>query len=190
LFIFIKNENNKIHIPSIRDFEIIKPISRGAFGKVYLCRKKVTKDLYAIKVLKKVDMVRKNMVSQVMAERKVLSLSRNPFVVRLYYAFQSKEFLYLVMEYLNGGDLSSLISSFGCFDDEMCRVYSAEVILALEYLHANGITHRDLKPDNILINHEGHIKLTDFGLARISVRDTEPRRATPVMNRVIYKLGH
>ncbi|CAJ0870970.1 368_t:CDS:10 [Entrophospora sp. SA101] len=151
------------------NFEIIKPISRGAFGKVYLARKKTTGDLYAIKILKKVDMVRKNMVNHVLAERRVLSLSRTPFVVKLYYAFQSQDYLYLVMEYLIGGDLSSLLQNFELFDEEMARMYTVEVILALEYLHNNGITHRDLKPDNMLITSEGHIKLTDFGLSRISI---------------------
>ncbi|CAG8441902.1 11862_t:CDS:10 [Diversispora eburnea] len=133
----INNEDkgSKTKIPSIQDFEIIKPISRGAFGKVYLARKKTTRDLYAIKILKKVDMVRKNMV----------------------------------MEYLIGGDLSSLLQCFERFDEDMARMYTAEVVLALEYLHNNGITHRDLKPDNMLITSEGHIKLTDFGLSRISI---------------------
>ncbi|KAJ3338968.1 hypothetical protein HDU93_008867 [Gonapodya sp. JEL0774] len=135
--------------PSIKEFEIIKPISRGAFGKVYLARKTTTQDLYAIKIMKKDNLSRKNMTSHVLAERKVLALARNPFVVRLFYAFQSKEYLYLVMEYLIGGDLSSLIRAFESFPEEMARVYIAEVILALEYLHANGITHRDLKPDTI-----------------------------------------
>ncbi|KAI8851845.1 kinase-like domain-containing protein, partial [Chytridium lagenaria] len=160
----------------IHDFEIIKPISRGAFGKVYLAKKKTTQDLYAIKILKKEDMIRKNMIAHVRAEHKVLTISRNPFVVKLYYAFQSKEYLYLVMEYLIGGDLSTLLQAFGTFDLEMTRMYSAEVVLALEYLHANGITHRDLKPDNMLINGEGHVKLTDFGLSRISVQDQESIR--------------
>ncbi|CAJ0754462.1 15297_t:CDS:10 [Entrophospora sp. SA101] len=114
----------KTKIPSIQDFEIIKPISRGAFGKVYLARKKTTGDLYAIKILKKVDMVRKNMVNHVLAERRVLSLSRTPFVVKLYYAFQSQDYLYLVMEYLIGGDLSSLLQNFELFDEEMARMIS------------------------------------------------------------------
>ncbi|RIB06890.1 hypothetical protein C2G38_477740 [Gigaspora rosea] len=159
----------KTRVPSIQDFEIIKPISRGAFGKVYLARKKTTGDLYAIKILKKVDMVRKNMVNHVLAERRVLSLTRTPFVVKLFYAFQSQDYLYLVMEYLIGGDLSSLLQSFERFEEDMARMYTAEVVLALEYLHKNGITHRDLKPDNMLITSEGHIKLTDFGLSRISI---------------------
>jgi len=116
--------------------------------KVYLAKKKTTQDLYAIKILKKDDMIRKNMVSHVLAERKVMSLSTNPFVVKLYYAFQSKEYLYLVMEYLIGGDLSSLLQVFGYFDEDMAKIYFGEVVLALEYLHSNGITHRDLKPDS------------------------------------------
>ncbi|KAJ3100290.1 hypothetical protein HDU97_002381 [Phlyctochytrium planicorne] len=166
----VPDKDRKTKIPSIHDFEIIKPISRGAFGKVYLAKKKTTQDLYAIKILKKEDMIRKNMIAHVRAEHKVLTISRNPFVVKLYYAFQSKEYLYLVMEYLIGGDLSTLLQAFGTFDVEMTRMYIAEVVLALEYLHSNGITHRDLKPD------KGHVKLTDFGLSRISVPEQETIR--------------
>ncbi|KXS18866.1 serine/threonine protein kinase 15 [Gonapodya prolifera JEL478] len=155
--------------PTIKDFEIIKPISRGAFGKVYLARKTTTQDLYAIKIMKKDTLMRKNMSSHILAERKVLALAKNPYVVRLFYAFQSKNFLYLVLEYIVGGDLSSLLRALGSFTEEMAHIYAAEVILALEYLHLNGIIHRDLKPDNMLLTSEGHIKLTDFGLSRIVV---------------------
>ncbi|KAG0206964.1 hypothetical protein BGX28_001713 [Mortierella sp. GBA30] len=178
----------KSRVPSIQDFEIIKPVSRGAFGKVYLARKKTTQDLYAIKILKKADMVRKNMVNHVLAERRVLALTRTPFVVQLFYAFASKDYLYLVMEYVIGGDLSSLLAVFGSFDEDMAKMYIAECVLALEYLHSNGITHRDLKPDNMLVNAEGHLKLTDFGLSRITVPDQNDMFSwqeykTPTLNR-------
>lgn len=117
-----------------------RPIFR--FSKVYLAKKNSTGDLFAIKILKKSDMIRKNMVSHVLTERKVLSFSGNPFVVKLFYAFQSNDFLYLVMEYMIGGDLSSILGAMGVFDEEMCVFYSGEVGIALEYLHSNGIVHR------------------------------------------------
>ncbi|KAI9140186.1 serine/threonine protein kinase 15 [Paraphysoderma sedebokerense] len=169
----VRDKQYRAKIPSITDFEFIKPISRGAFGRVYLARKKTTQDLFAIKILKKDDMIRKNMVNHVLAERRVLSLSKTPHVVKLYYAFQSRFYLFLVMEYLIGGDLSSLLTVFGVFDEGMAKIYVAEIVLALEYLHSHNITHRDLKPDNMLIDAEGHLKLTDFGLSRISVQDQD-----------------
>ncbi|CAM6095426.1 unnamed protein product [Calypogeia fissa] len=154
---------------TIDDFEIIKPISRGAFGRVFLARKRTTGDLFAIKVLRKVDMIRKNAVESVQAERNILIHARNPFVVRFFYSFTCRDNLYLVMEYLNGGDLYSMLRSLGCLEEEMARVYIAELVLALEYLHSLGVVHRDLKPDNLLIAHDGHIKLTDFGLSRVGL---------------------
>lgn len=156
---------------TIEDFEKIKMISRGAFGKVYLARKRKTGDVYAIKMLKKDDMVRKNMVEHVMAERDIMAGNNNSFVVKLYYAFQSEKYLYLVMEYLNGGDLASLLQNLQYFDENMTRQYIAETVLALEYLHARDIIHRDLKPDNMLIGNDGHVKLTDFGLSNLGLLD-------------------
>ncbi|KAJ6737429.1 SERINE/THREONINE-PROTEIN KINASE [Salix viminalis] len=144
---------------SIDDFEIIKPISRGAFGRVFLAKKRATGDLFAIKVLKKADMIRKNAVESILAERDILISVRNPFVVRFFYSFTCRENLYLVMEYLNGGDLYSLLRNLGCLDEDVARVYIAEVVLALEYLHSLRVVHRDLKPDNLLIAHDGHIKV-------------------------------
>ncbi|GKV29885.1 hypothetical protein SLEP1_g38763 [Rubroshorea leprosula] len=154
---------------SIDDFEILKPISKGAFGKVFLARKRTTGDLFAIKVLKKLDMIRKNDIERILAERYILITVRNPFVVRFFYSFTCRDNLYLVMEYLNGGDLYSLLRKVGCLEEEVARTYIAELVLALEYLHSLGIVHRDLKPDNILIAHDGHIKLTDFGLSKIGL---------------------
>ncbi|XP_004716162.1 serine/threonine-protein kinase greatwall isoform X2 [Echinops telfairi] len=153
--------------PSIEEFTIVKPISRGAFGKVYLGQK--GGKLYAVKVVKKADMINKNMAHQVQAERDALALSKSPFVVHLYYSLQSANNVYLIMEYLIGGDAKSLLHIYGYFDEEMAVKYISEIALALEYLHRHGIIHRDLKPDNMLISNEGHIKLTDFGLSRITL---------------------
>ncbi|XP_071284871.1 serine/threonine-protein kinase greatwall [Agelaius tricolor] len=153
--------------PSIEEFTIVKPISRGAFGKVYLGRK--AGRLYAVKVMKKADMINKNMVHQVQAERDALALSKSPFIVHLYYSLQSANNIYLVMEYLIGGDVKSLLHIYGYFDEEMAVKYISEAALALDYLHRHGIIHRDLKPDNMLISNQGHIKLTDFGLSRVTL---------------------
>ncbi|CAH9143977.1 unnamed protein product [Cuscuta epithymum] len=167
---------------SIDDFEIIKPISRGAFGRVFLSKKRITGDLFAIKVLKKADMIRKNAVESILAERDILISVRNPFVVRFFYSFTCRENLYLVMEYLNGGDLYSLLRNLGCLDEDVARVYIAEVVLALEYLHSLRVVHRDLKPDNLLIAHDGHIKLTDFGLSKVGLINSTDDLSGPAVS--------
>jgi len=109
------------------------------------------------------------MVHNVLAERNILATTQNPFIVKMSYCFQSSEFLYLVMEYAIGGDCASLLANVGCLEEPMARMYIAETVLALEYLHSVGIVHRDLKPDNMLITSDGHIKLTDFGLSRLGL---------------------
>ncbi|KAI9448137.1 hypothetical protein H4582DRAFT_1802206 [Lactarius indigo] len=163
---------------SIKDFEIIKPISKGAFGSVFLAKKKATGDYYAIKVLKKADMIAKNQITNVKAERMILmKQAESPFVAKLFFTFQSKENLYLVMEYLNGGDCAALIKSLGALPEEWAKNYVAEVVLGLDYLHQRGIIHRDLKPDNLLIDQHGHLKLTDFGLSRIGLLGRQTREA-------------
>ncbi|KAI3976507.1 hypothetical protein MKX01_008365 [Papaver californicum] len=167
---------------SIDDFEIIKPISRGAFGRVFLAKKRTTGDLFAIKVLKKADMIRKNAVESILAERDILISVRYPFVVRFFYSFTCRENLYLVMEYLNGGDLYSLLRNLGCLDEDVARVYIAEVVLALEYLHSLHVVHRDLKPDNLLIAHDGHIKLTDFGLSKVGLINSTDDLSGPAVS--------
>ncbi|XP_031769043.1 serine/threonine-protein kinase greatwall isoform X1 [Galleria mellonella] len=169
------NENVVTKPPDIHDFTIIKPISRGAFGKVFLAHKKNNKEqMYAIKVMKKSDMINKNMVAQVVTERNALALSRSPFCVHLFYSLQSVSSVYLVMEYMVGGDLKSLLGVYGFLEESMAIFYVAEVTLALDYLHKHNIVHRDLKPDNMLISKSGHVKLTDFGLSKIEIhRDLE-----------------
>lgn len=167
--------NTSTKLPDIHDFAIIKPISRGAFGKVFLGCKKTNMDvMYAIKVMKKTEMINKNMVSQVVSERNALALTRSPFCVHLYYTLQTTTSIYLVMEYMVGGDLKSLLSVYGYFDEPMATFYIAEVCLALQYLHQHSIIHRDIKPDNMLLSKDGHVKLTDFGLSTVHIhRDLE-----------------
>ncbi|KAF2468114.1 putative response regulator receiver RIM15p [Lindgomyces ingoldianus] len=162
--------------PSIKDFEIIKPISKGAFGSVYLAKKKSTGEYFAIKVLKKADMVAKNQVTNVKAERAIMMWQgESDFVAKLYWTFSSKDFLYLVMEYLNGGDCASLIKVLGALPEDWAKKYLAEVVLGVEHLHSRGIVHRDLKPDNLLIDQKGHLKLTDFGLSRMGLIGRQKR---------------
>ncbi|KAI0016461.1 hypothetical protein F4780DRAFT_682476 [Xylariomycetidae sp. FL0641] len=162
--------------PSIKDFEIIKPISKGAFGSVYLSKKKSTGEYFAIKVLKKADMVAKNQVTNVKAERAIMMWQgESDFVAKLYWTFSSKDYLYLVMEYLNGGDCASLVKVLGGLPEDWAKKYLGEVILGVEHLHGRGIIHRDLKPDNLLIDQKGHLKLTDFGLSRMGLIGRQKR---------------
>ncbi len=128
---------------SIKDFDIIKPISKGAFGSVYLAKKRTTGDYFAIKALKKSDMIAKNQITNVKAERTILmDQASSPYVAKLFFSFQNKEYLYLVMEYLNGGDCAALIKTLGGLPEDWARRYIAEVVLGLEYLHSRGIVHR------------------------------------------------
>lgn len=129
--------------PSIKDFDVIKPISKGAFGSVYLTRKKSTGDYYAIKVLKKADTIVKNQVTNVRVERAILiAQGESPFVAKLFFTFQTKDYLYLVMEYLNGGDCAALIKNMRGLPESWAKKYIAEVVLGVEYLHQHGIVHR------------------------------------------------
>lgn len=128
---------------SIKDFDMIKPISKGAFGQVWLAKKKTTGQYYAIKILKKQDMIAKNQIMNVKSERKILmNQSDSDFVVKLYYTFSSRDHLYLVMEYLNGGDCASLVKTLGELPEDWARSYIAEVVAGLEYLHSTGVIHR------------------------------------------------
>ncbi|PWN34454.1 uncharacterized protein FA14DRAFT_148864 [Meira miltonrushii] len=162
---------------SIKDFDIIKPISKGAFGSVFLTRKRTTGDYFAIKVLKKSDMIAKNQITNVKAERMILmTQTQSPFVVKLFFTFQSSESLFLVMEYLPGGDLANLVKALGTLSEDWTRQFVAEVVNGLEMLHAQGVVHRDMKPDNLLIDQKGHLKLTDFGLSKIGLLGRQNRQ--------------
>lgn len=159
---------------NIRDFESLSIIGRGAFGEVRICKEKTTGQILAVKKMRKEDMFQKNQVLHVRTERDILIASNNPWVVNLKYSFQDDSFLYLVMEYLPGGDLMSLLIKRDIMSEDEARFYIAEIVLAVEAMHNMGCIHRDLKPDNILIDKNGHIKLSDFGLSKLSDKNIFP----------------
>ncbi|CAD8100127.1 unnamed protein product [Paramecium sonneborni] len=151
---------------SIKDFEPIEIIGRGAFGEVRLCRNKLSNDIVAVKKMKKSEMLYKNQVCHVRAERDLLAASDNAWIVQLKCSFQDEKYLYLVMEYLPGGDLMTLLMKKDIFTEKESQFYMAESIMAVDSVHKLKYIHRDLKPDNILLQADGHIKLSDFGLCK------------------------
>lgn len=163
------SQQNQQQPPSEEDFEVAKLISNGAYGAVYLVKHKTTRQRFAMKKINKNNLILRNQVEQVFAERDILSFVENPFVVSMCCSFETKKHLCLVMEYVEGGDCANLLKNIGPLPFDMARFYFAETVLAVEYLHSYGIVHRDLKPDNLLITALGHIKLTDFGLSKMGL---------------------
>ena len=150
---------------SLEDFQTVKVIGKGAFGEVRLVQKRDTGKIYAMKTLLKSEMYKKDQLAHVKAERDVLAGTDSPWIVSLYYSFQDPQYLYLIMEFLPGGDLMTMLIRWQLFTEDVTRFYMAECILAIETVHKLGFIHRDIKPDNILIDIRGHIKLSDFGLS-------------------------
>lgn len=147
------------------DFRTVKVIGKGAFGEVRLVQKTDTGKIYAMKTLKKEEMLKKDQLAHVRAERDVLAESNSAWVVQLFYSFQDPQTLYLIMEFLPGGDLMTMLIKYDTFSEDVTRFYIAECVLAIDTVHKLGFIHRDIKPDNILIDKDGHIKLSDFGLS-------------------------
>ena len=163
---------------SLSDFELLRVIGRGTYGKVMQVRKKTTGDLYAMKVMKKSDIVMRNQVKHTLTERNVLQSVRHPFIVTMHYAFQSREKLYLVMSLQSGGELFFHLRRERTFNEGRVRLYGAEIVLALQELHRHDVVYRDLKPENILLDAEGHVCLSDFGLAKEAVTSLDNGAST------------
>ncbi|CAI5506916.1 unnamed protein product [Closterium sp. Naga37s-1] len=154
------------HKMSVDDFELLTIIGRGAFGEVRICREKKTGSVYAMKKLKKAEMLRRGQVEHVKAERNLLAEVESKCIVQLYCSFQDDEFLYLVMEYLPGGDMMTLLMRKDTLTEDEARFYVGETVLAIESIHKHNYVHRDIKPDNLLLDRHGHMKLSDFGLCK------------------------
>ncbi|KAH6898435.1 kinase-like domain-containing protein [Thelonectria olida] len=154
------------------DFDILKLIGKGTFGQVYQVRKKDTQRIYAMKVLQKKVIVQKKEVAHTVGERNILvrtATSDSPFIVGLKFSFQTPSELYLVTDYMSGGELFWHLQKEGRFDEKRAKFYIAELILAIQHLHNNDIVYRDLKPENILLDANGHIALCDFGLSKANL---------------------
>ena len=148
------------------DFEILSVIGRGLFGKVMLVQNRKTLEKYAIKSVHKKQLIESGSPTAIIAERNIMMLIEHPFIVKLHFAFQTANKFYLGLEYLPGGELFFHLQKVGTVKLENARIYTAEIALALDHLHRYGIIYRDLKPENILFDENGHVKLTDFGLAK------------------------
>merc|ERR1719220_104401 len=148
----------------VDDFDPLKVIGRGAFGEVRLVQKVDTGHVYAMKILRKCDMVEKEQVAHVRAERDILVEADHQWVVKMFYSFQDPISLYLIMEFLPGGDMMTLLMKKDTLSEEVSQFYVAETALAIDSIHKLGFIHRDIKPDNLLLDARGHVKLSDFGL--------------------------
>ena len=172
-FIDQKDKEQIQKIITLDDFEIIKLIGRGSFANVYLVKNKSNQKIYSMKKLNKPFLKRNKQEQHTINERILLSKMNNPFLVKLYCCFQDNEHLYFIMEFIQGGELFFHLHRETRFDDEKTSFYIAELILALDFLHKNKVIYRDIKPENILLDVEGHIKLTDFGLSRMCCSKNE-----------------
>jgi serine/threonine protein kinase len=149
-------------------------LGKGSFGEVYLVQKikgQNASQLYAMKVLSKERIMGHNLVRYAKTERNVLSYTTHPFIVNLNYAFQNRDKLFLILDYCQGGDLARVLAKERRFSEDRARIYAAEILLAIQYLHKRDIIFRDLKPDNVVVDAEGHALLTDFGLSKEGVLD-------------------
>lgn len=165
--------NSRAEKVSVNDFDLLTLVGKGSFGKVMQVRKKDTGKIYAMKVLDKKHILEHNEVEHTLSEKNILQKLHHPFLVNLNYSFQTEDKLYFILDYVNGGELFYHLQREKRFPEPRVQFYAAEILLALEYLHAHGIIYRDLKPENLLLTSEGHIVLTDFGLCKEGIKDDE-----------------
>jgi len=162
----------------LEDFVLLKVIGKGSFGKVFQVRKKDNDKIYAMKVLNKKSIIDRHEIKHTQTEKNILQKLIHPFLVNLYFSFQTEDKLYFVMDYVNGGELFYHLQKDKKFSEDRVRFYCSEICLGLEYLHANGVLYRDLKPENLLLTDDGHICMTDFGISKEGLIAEDDRTAT------------
>ena len=174
-------------------FDFIFPVGRGGYGKVWKVTLRSTKKSFAMKVMHKLRIISKNSVNSVMNERKILESLKFSFIVSMHYAFQDREYLYLVLDFKKGGDLRYQISKISNFNEEQLKFFTACILLGLKYIHSKGIIHRDIKPENLVFDESGYLFITDFGISRFNNIDN--RRCTSgtpsyMAPEVIFRQNH
>jgi len=177
---------------SLGDLKMHQTIGTGTFGRVRLCTWKPNGRVFAIKILKKSEVIRLKQEEHIASERSLLAMIEHPFVVKLYRTFQDTHFVHMLLEYVNGGEVFSHLRKAGRFSKEFTKFYSGQIILVLQYLHARQIVYRDLKPENLLIGTGGYLKITDFGFAKIVEDNTWTLCGTPeyLAPEIIQSKGH
>lgn len=176
-------DKEKPRTQALDDFVVKHLLGKGAFGEVYLAYHKRTERYMAMKQMDKSLIRMQGKIQHIMNEKEILCYTKSPFLVRMHYSFQTKECLYLTMEYCSGGDLRHFLDAVGSLEEEECALFFAEMIMAVHDLHKMGYLHRDIKPENFLIDPKGHLKLADFGLSKQMIgveEDTPP--VTPYQN--------
>lgn len=173
----------------LSNYIVVKTIGKGYFGEVKLVRKVQDGRVYALKRLYKSEMISKEQLHRVRAERDALAESDSEWVTRLYTTFQDSTALYMLMEFCPGGDLISLLIKYQIFTEDITRFYAAEIIMAIEAVHSLGFIHRDIKPDNILLDRGGHVKLADFGLSKSFRKDHDSRYYQDLLQRPAPQLS-
>jgi serine/threonine protein kinase len=166
------------HHPSLDDYTMIKLIGKGSYGAVHLVRSKLDHHLYAMKLMDKRVLQEGDQVSQTIIERDVLFKIRHPFTVAAHATFQSHDTIYMILDYVPGGELFGRLKAEGKFSQRRVRLYAAELALAIGHLHANGYIYRDLKPENVLVDEGGHLRITDFGLVKSKMKDAAATTGT------------